>query len=152
EQQLQGIVISKEQKHLEESLKIILSDITKNKHALIQCQNDILENLNKEGNLLENQEIMGVLNYSKSKSVETTKKINEANEKKNDINQKREKYMPIATRGSILYFSMVDMQEISKMYSSSLQQFEELFKYSIDHAQQSNVPEQRVKFIVKKLT
>ena len=44
------------------------------------------------------------------------------------------------------------MQEISKMYSTSLQQFLELFNYSIDNAIPSNNTEQRVKFIVKKLT
>ena len=41
EQQLQAIVISKEQKPLEETLKQILADITKNKNSLLQCRKEI---------------------------------------------------------------------------------------------------------------
>ncbi len=152
EQQLQGIVVSKEQKILEETLKNIMADITKNKNSLIQCQKDILDNLNKPGNLLENQEIIVVLNNSKIRSEENNKKIKEAEEKKEDINLKRLKYLPVATRGSVLYFSIVDVQEISKMYSTSLQQFTDLFEYSIAHALPNNHTETRVKNIVLKLS
>ena len=152
EQQLQAIVISKEQKTLEETLKQILSDITKNKNSLIQCQKEILDNLNKEGNLLDNEDIVIVLNNSKTQAEDNTKKIKEAEEKKIDINQKREKYLPVATRGSVLYFSIVQMQEISKMYSTSLQQFLVLFNYAIENSIPSNNADQRVKNIVKKLT
>ena len=152
EQQLQGIVVSKEQKILEETLKNIMADITKNKNSLIQCQKDILDNLNKPGNLLENADIIIVLNNSKIRSEENNKKIKEAEEKKEDINLKRLKYLPVATRGSVFYFSIVDIQEISKMYSSSLQQFTELFEYSIAHAAPNNHAETRVKNIVQKLS
>ncbi|MCQ2817037.1 MAG: hypothetical protein MJ252_07210, partial [archaeon] len=152
EQQLQALVISKEQKILEETLKGILTDIAKNKASLVQCQEEILKNLRKPGNLLDNEEIVQVLNTSKTKAEENTKKIKEAEEKKIDINVKRDKYLPVATRGSVLYFSIVQMQDISKMYSVSLQQFLVLFNYSIDNAIKSNNPDQRVKNIVKKLS
>ena len=152
EQQLQAIVISKEQKPLEETLKQILADITKNKNSLLQCQKEILDNLNKEGNLLDNEDIVIVLNNSKTQAEDNTKKIKEAEEKKKDINQKREKYLPVATRGSVLYFSIVQMQEISKMYSTSLQQFLVLFNYAIENSTMSNNTDQRVRHIVRKLT
>ena len=152
EQQLQAIVISKEQKPLEETLKQILADITKNKNSLLQCQKEILDNLNKEGNLLDNEDIVVVLNNSKTQAEDNTKKIKEAEEKKKDINQKREKYLPVATRGSVLYFSIVQMQEISKMYSTSLQQFLVLFNYAIENSTMSNNTDQRVRHIVRKLT
>jgi dynein heavy chain len=152
EQQLQGIVVSKEQKILEETLKNIMADITKNKNSLVQCQKDILDNLNKPGNLLENAEIIVVLNNSKIRSEENNKKIKEAEDKKEDINLKRLKYLPVATRGSVLYFSIVDIQEISKMYSTSLQQFTDLFEYSIANAIPNNHTETRVKNIVQKLS
>ena len=152
EQQLQGIVISKEQKSLEETLRNILTDIQRNIDSLLRCQKDILDNLNKEGDLLENQEIIPVLNSSKKTSDENSRKIKEAKEKAIDIEEKRSKYLPVATRGSALYFSIVDMQEISKMYSSSLQQFTDLFENGIDQAIPSQQTEIRVKNIVKKIS
>ena len=54
EQQLQVIVISKEKKPSEETLKQILADITKYKNFLLQYQKEILDDINKEGNLLDN--------------------------------------------------------------------------------------------------
>ena len=44
------------------------------------------------------------------------------------------------------------MQEISKMYSTSLQQFLVLFNYALEKSTQSNNTEQRVRNIVRKLT
>jgi dynein heavy chain len=152
EQQLQGVVISLEQKALEETLKQIFEEITTNRILLDQCQKDILYNLNQEGSLLDNENIVGVLNSSKEKSEDVKAKNIEAEDKKKDINYKREKYIPVATRGSVLYFSIVDMQEISKMYSTSLQQFIVLFKNAIQSSIPSNDIKLRVKNIMRKLT
>jgi dynein heavy chain len=152
EQQLQGIVISQELPIVEESLKNCLIEITNNQNALEQCQKDILSNLNQEGSLLENENIVVVLNASKTKSDEIGRKNKEVKEKKEDINAKREKYLPVATRGSVLYFSIVGMQEISKMYSTSLQQFINLFISSIKESTPSSDIKSRVRNITKKLT
>lgn len=152
EQQLQGIVVYKEQQSLEDTLKSIISEITRNKKSLLECQKAILDNLNNSDDLLANTQILKVLTESKSKSIENTNKVKDAEEKKKDINHQREKYLPVAIRGAVLYFSIVNMQEISKMYSTSLQQFQELFFYSIDNAIPSKHKETRVKNIVQKLT
>lgn len=152
EQQLQGIVVGKEQANLEETLKNIISEITRNKKSLLECQKAILDNLNKEGDLLENKDIVEVLVSSKNKSIENTTKVKDAEEKKKDINFQREKYLPVAIRGAVLYFSIVNMQEIEKMYSTSLQQFQDLFLYSIENAFPSKHKETRVKNIVHKLS
>ena len=152
EQQLQGIVVYKEQQSLEDTLKSIISEITRNKKSLLECQKAILENLNNSDDLLANTQILKVLTESKSKSIENTNKVKDAEEKKKDINSQREKYLPVAIRGAVLYFSIVNMQEISKMYSTSLQQFQDLFYYAIDNALPSKHKETRVKNIVHKLS
>ena len=83
---------------------------------------NFLDNLKKEGNLLNNEIIVIFLNSIKTQAEDNTKKFKEAEEKKIKY-QKRAKYLPFATLGSVLYFSIVLMQEISKMYSASLNNF-----------------------------
>ncbi len=61
---------------------------------------NFLDNLNKEGNLLNNEINVIVLNNSKTQAEDNTKKFKEAEEKKIKY-QKRAKYLPFATRGSI---------------------------------------------------
>ena len=151
EQQLQGIVVYKEQKQLEDTLKSIISEITMNKKSLVECQKAILQTLNDSKDLIGDSNMMKILIDSKSKSNENTIKVKDAEEKKKDINQQREKYLPVAIRGAVLYFSIVNMQEISKMYSTSIQQFQNLFDYAIDNSQKNKNKEIRVNNIVHKL-
>ena len=61
---------------------------------------NFLDNLKKEGNLLNNEIIVIFLNNIKTQAEDNTKKFKEAEEKKIKY-QKRAKYLPFATRGSI---------------------------------------------------
>ena len=87
---------------------------------------------NAEGSLLDDVELIDVLNTIKVKSKEVTEKLKEASEKKIEINEKREQYRPVAARGAVLYFCIVEMSLINWMYNTSLQQFQGLFDYAID--------------------
>ena len=68
------------------------------------------------------------------------------------INEKREQYRPVATRGSILYFSIVDMAAINHMYQTSLSQFLSLFNRSMQLAEKGTTALSRVCKIVDTLT
>jgi dynein heavy chain len=47
----------------------------------------------------------------------------EAKEKGIEINEKRELFRPVAARGAVLYFCVVEMTMINWMYNTSLGQF-----------------------------
>lgn len=153
EQQLLGRVLSKEQRSLEESLQQLLEEITANAKSLEQYNRNLLERLSKtEGNLIDDTELIEVLNSTKAKAKEVQQKLIEANEKQDDIIEKREIYRPVATRGSLLYFGIVEMSMVNWMYNTSLNQFLQKFDESIEKADKANTPHDRVKNITYRLT
>ena len=68
------------------------------------------------------------------------------------INEKREQYRPVATRGSVLYFCMVEASLICWMYNSSLAQFLEQFDLSVFRSEKTQPTHKRVEKIVEYLT
>lgn len=82
----------------------------------------MLERLaNAQGSLLDDVELIDVLATIKSKSKEVNQKLSDMKEKKVEINEKRELFRPVAARGSVLYFCVVEISLISWMYNTSLQ-------------------------------
>lgn len=73
-----------------------------------------------QGSLLDDVEIIDVLSTIKLKSKEVNEKIKEGKEKKIEINEKRELFRPVAARGSVLYFCIVEMTLVNWMYNTSL--------------------------------
>jgi dynein heavy chain len=93
-----------------------------------------------------------VLATIKTKSKEVTEKLQEASEKKIEINDKREIFRPVAARGAVLYFCIVEMTLVQWMYNTSLSQFIGLFEWSILHSKKDQLPKIRVENIVSCLT
>ena len=154
EQQLLGRVISHEQKALEDSLNTLLNDVNANKKALQKLDRDLLQRLTEsKGNLLDDTELMVVLNNTKTQAKEVTIKLQDAEIKTKEINEKREQYRPVAIRGSALYFTLIELFLINWMYNSSLEQFLELFNWSLaQKSPEANSPQKRVEFIIKTMT
>lgn len=50
-------------------------------------------------------------------------KLEDAEVKTKEINEKREQYRPVAIRGSALYFTLIELFLVNWMYNSSLEQF-----------------------------
>eukprot|EP00971_Amphidinium_carterae_P111738 2212984-Amphidinium_carterae.1 len=162
EQQLLGRLISMEQKSLEESLSALQEDVTNNTKSLQLLDKQLLERLsNSQGNLLEDTELIEVLANTKAKAREVEGKLKEADERKKEINEKREQFRPVATRGSIMYFNMVDMTNVVNpitmqmsgwMYNCSLLQFLEQFDISVRNSEKAQPTSKRVEKIMKFLT
>jgi len=153
EQQLLGTLIKKEQRSLEEQLTQLQEEVTMNTKALGDFEETLLERLaNAEGSLLEDVELIEVLATIKLKSKEVNEKLVEAREKTIEIGEKREQFRPVAARGSVLYFCIVEMTLVNWMYNSSLTQFLELFHYGIDNSTRVVVVKDRVNNIIQCLT
>ncbi len=153
EEQLLGRVIQKEQRSLEESLKNVLEEVNGNTKALLRLDQMLLERLSENtGNLLDDEELIGVLADTKSKSIDVKEKLIAAAEMRKNINEKREQYRPVATRGSVLYFAIVDMSLVNSMYQTSLDQFQVLFDRSMEQAEKANLASKRVNNIIDTMT
>ena len=74
-----------------------------------------------EGSLLDDTELIDVLATIKTKSKTVNEKLLEAKEKRIEINEKREQFRMVASRGSVLYFCVVEMTLVNWMYNTSLQ-------------------------------
>jgi dynein heavy chain len=148
EQQLLSRLIGKEQKQLEETLDQLQKENVANKQVLAELEAQLLDRLaNSEGSLIDDTELIDVLANIKVKSKEIDEKLQEAAEKMIDINEKRETFRPVAARGAVLYFCIVEMANVEWMYSTSLTQFLTLYDYAIDNSPKAQLIPERVKNI-----
>ncbi len=100
EEQLLGRVIAKEQKALEDLLNKVLEEVNANTKALMQLDALLLERLTaNSGNLLDDEDLIDVLANTKMKAAEVKEKLLAAGETRRNINEKRELFRPVATRG-----------------------------------------------------
>jgi dynein heavy chain, axonemal len=153
EEQLLGRVIQKEQRSLEESLKVVFEDVTNNTKILLRFDQMLLERLSENtGNLLDDEELIMVLADTKAKAIDVRDKLTVAADMKKNIYEKREQYRPIATRGSILYFSIMDMSRVNSMYQTSLDQFQHIFDKALDLAEKSSLPSKRIYHVIDSVT
>ena len=153
EEQLLGKVIAREQKALEEQLSQVLEEVNGNRKALLQLDAALLERLTANtGNLLEDDELVGVLANTKAKAAEVKAKLVAADETRASINEKREQYRRAAERGAVLYFSIVEMANVNWMYQTSLDQFLALFMDAMDRADLAALTARRVQNIVETMT
>merc|ERR1719223_2632367 len=161
-QQLLARVLGKEQKSLEDSLAALKEEVTANTRSLKLLDDQLLFRLsNSIGNLLDDVELIDVLANTKAKAKEVEQKLADSAEKEIEINEKREQFRPVATRGSIMYFCMTDMILVSNpitgqpsgwMYNCSLVQFLEQFDVSITRSEKAQPTSKRVENIIQYLT
>lgn len=83
---------------------------------------------------------------AQAKAADVNQKLVAADETKKSINEKREQFRPVATRGSVLYFSVVELSLVNVMYQTSLDQFLEIFMGSMDRAEKASLASKRSVF------
>ncbi|KAG8468097.1 hypothetical protein KFE25_007149 [Diacronema lutheri] len=155
EQQLLARVLGFERAELEEQRQKLVEDVNSNNKILKQLEDELLFRLaNSTGNLLDDTELIDVLNTTKTTSAEVSEKLANADDTEKRINVAREEYRPVAIRGALLYFLIVEMSAVNPMYQTSLVQFLNLFDYSINNSEKkaNMLASKRIGIIIEYLT
>ncbi|XP_022428499.1 dynein heavy chain 12, axonemal isoform X6 [Delphinapterus leucas] len=148
EDQLLGIVVAKERPELEEERNALILQSAANKKQLKDIEKKILETLSSsEGNILEDESAIKVLDSAKLMSNEITKKQQIAEKTELKIAESREGYRPIAKHSSVLFFSIADLANIDPMYQYSLIWFVNLYINSIHDSNKSKILEKRLRYL-----
>ncbi|KAJ1344291.1 hypothetical protein BSLG_001431 [Batrachochytrium salamandrivorans] len=130
--QLLADVVRLEKPDLEEQRNSLIVNIARDKRQLKDIEEKILKMLfNSQGNILDDEELINTLNQSKITSAAINERVLQAEQTEQDINMAREKYRPVAIRGSVLYFVISDLTGIDPMYQFSLKYFANLFNNCI---------------------
>ena len=151
--QLLADVVKLEKPELEEQRNTLIVNIANDKKQLKDIEEKILKLLfNSKGNILDDEELINTLNQSKVTSQAIKERVTQAEATERDINVAREKYLPVANRGSISYFVMADLAEIDPMYQFSLKYFKNLFTTCILESPKSSNLEERINTLCKNCT
>nr|KAJ3422838.1 Dynein heavy chain 6, axonemal [Polyrhizophydium stewartii] len=153
EGQLLADVVKLERPELEEQRNSLIVNIAADKKQLKDIEEKILKLLfNSQGNILDDEELINTLNQSKVTSAAINERVLQAEQTEQDINMAREKYRPVAIRGSVLYFVIADLAEIDSMYQFSLKYFKNLFNNCIVQSEKSDDLNKRIQTLCKNST
>ncbi|KAH8876868.1 Dynein heavy chain 7, axonemal [Schistosoma japonicum] len=148
EDQLLGIVVAKEKPELEEARQELIITTANNKRMLKETEDRILATLSEsEGNILENEAAIEILDSSKLISDDILKKQKVAEETQKKIDGVRMDYSPIAKHSAVLFFSLTDLPNIDPMYQYSLAWFVNLYVNSVHDSNKSKILERRLRYL-----
>lgn len=153
EDQLLSRVIETEKSELEQERIELIAEVTSQKRKMQKLEHDLLVKLTTvKGSLVDDESVLYTLNITKDTVSDVSEKLDVAGKTQASINEMRENYRSIATRGSVLYFLIVEMGMVNPMYQNSLQQFLEQFDLSLANSTVSTSLDRRIKYITEYLT
>ncbi|KAK7101371.1 hypothetical protein V1264_019760 [Littorina saxatilis] len=148
EDQLLGIVVAKERPELEHERQQLIITTAANNKQLKEIEDKILHTLSaSQGNILEDESAIQVLDSSKVLAVDISKKQEVAKETEKKIEASRMGYRPIARHSSVLFFCLTELPNIDPMYQYSLTWFVNLFIASIHDSNKSKILDRRLRYL-----
>lgn len=132
-EQLLSNVVRQENPRLENQMTELLQTLVNEKLQLTELE-DLSLNLlyNAKGNVLDDEVLINTLDKSKITAEEIKIRVGETEATQTQLAKQREIYLPLAERGSLLYFIAADLPLIDSMYQFSLSWFLNLFCKCID--------------------
>jgi len=152
--QLLNDIVQFERPDLQEMRNNLIIETSNNKATLKKLEDTLLSELSKETDipLVDNVPLIDTLNDAKTKSVEIGKALENAKVTTAEIDVSREQYKEVAWRGSILFFSIQGLSNISEMYEYSLNSYMTVFMNALNTSKKDNILKNRLKNIKDKLT
>ncbi|XP_044742040.1 dynein axonemal heavy chain 12 [Chrysoperla carnea] len=149
EDQLLGIVVAKERPDLQELREKLIIESAENKSKLKEVETKILRTMSEtEGNILDDQTAIDILDSSKKLSEDIIKKQISAKDTEEKIELSRANYKPMAKHSAVLYYTISELPNVDPMYQYSLAWFINLYMMSIANASRSNDLDKRLKFLI----
>ncbi|XP_037092151.1 dynein heavy chain 6, axonemal-like [Pollicipes pollicipes] len=153
EDQLLGDVVRLEEPKIEETRNKLIVQINADKAQLRSIEDKILYMLfTSEGNILDNEQLIVTLNESKITSRDISIRLTEAESTEVKISAAREKYRPVALRGSIVYFVIAQLADVDAMYQYSLKYFNQIFNSHIESTRKNPDLEEHLANLIENTT
>ena len=124
------------------------------KILLKSLEDDLLARLSSadSSTILSDSALVENLEHTKKTATEVELKVAEAKKTSNQIDIAREFYREAASRASVLYFILDDLNKINLMYQFSLKSFSVVFDVAIQRAVMDESVEVRVKNLIDSIT
>ena len=155
-EQLLSEVFKCERREKYEQRDKIIAEMGEMNDRMTKNSREILTDLKEtpEDKILDAEELIVKLETGKVLSDEISVNMKSNIQIEKEINELRNEYVPIAERGSILYFVVASMSKIDPMYQFSLEYFKKIFISSIMFKQEGvkQTLLERVNFLKKKIT
>jgi dynein heavy chain len=147
-------VVIQEKPEVERKRDEIVVSMDRDKNTLVSIEDSILKLLaeSTEEQILDQDDLIIILENSKKTSADITKRLEDAAVVEEQINETRNQYRSVATRGSILYFVIADLAGIDPMYQYSLVYVKRLFNSAIQKSPPQATLEERLAVLIDRIT
>lgn len=154
EDQLLGDVVIQEKPEVEAKRDNLVVSMARDKNTLVKIEGDILQLLSEstEEQILDEDNLIIILEDSKKTSADIKVRLEDAAVIEVQIDDTRNEYRSVATRGSILYFVIADLAGIDPMYEYSLGYVKRLFNSAIEGSPAQESLEKRLDVLIDQIT
>jgi len=146
EDQLLALVVDHERPDLQEQASQLVRQLAEYTITLKELEDNLLFRLaNAQGDILENIELIENLEETKRTATDIEEKVKLARSTEVSIAKAREVYRPVATRGSLVYFLIDNLNSLDRVYHYSMANYVYILNKGMDLTaggkDESKVPE-----------